>query len=141
MTTSPTPPRFALALLRQAVPAEARDAVDGDLHELYVARHATSGAVSAAIWYWLETFSFVMRFILDRVTRAIRGVFGGDATPSALDLRLGLRMLGKSPLLTVVGGFGMAVGVALAAGAYAFFNSYFYPELPLHEGDRVVALG
>jgi hypothetical protein len=35
----------------------------------------------------------------------------------------------------------MAVGVALAAGAYAFCNSYFYPRLPLHEGDRVVALG
>jgi predicted permease len=34
----------------------------------------------------------------------------------------------------------MAVGVALAAGAYAFFNSYFYPELPLNEGDRIVAL-
>ena len=50
-------------------------------------------------------------------------------------------MLAKSPGLTLVGGFGMAVGVALAAGAYAFFNSYFYPELPLHEGDRVVALG
>ena len=82
-----------------------------------------------------------MRFTLDRVTRAIRGLFGGEATPSVLDLRLGLRMLGKSPGLTFVGGFGMAVGVALAAGAYAFFNSYFYPELPLHEGDRVVALG
>src|SRR5688572_12281519 len=82
-----------------------------------------------------------MRFTLDRVTRALRGLFGGDATPSSLDLRLGARMLAKSPGLTLVGGFGMAVGVALAAGAYAFFNSYFYPELPLNEGDRIVALG
>jgi hypothetical protein len=141
MSASPTPPRFARALLRRAVPDEARDAVDGDLHELYVARRAASGAVASAIGYWLETFSFAMRFTIDRVTRAIRSLFGGDATPSTLDLRLGARMLAKSPGLTLVGGFGMAVGVALAAGAYAFFNSYFYPELPLNEGDRIVALG
>jgi predicted permease len=103
-------------------------------------RRAGSGAAAASTWYWLETFSFAMRFTLDRVTRAIRSLFGGDATPSTLDLRLGTRMLAKSPGLTLVGGFGMAVGVALAAGAYAFFNSYFYPELPLNEGDRIVAL-
>jgi hypothetical protein len=34
----------------------------------------------------------------------------------------------------------MAVGVALAAGTYAIFNSYFYPKVPLHEGDRLIAL-
>src|SRR5829696_4684222 len=82
-----------------------------------------------------------MRFTLDRAIRALRSLFGGDAAPSSLDLRLGARMLAKSPGLALVGGFGMAVGVALAVGAYAVFNSYFFPELPLHEGDRVVAIG
>jgi predicted permease len=81
-----------------------------------------------------------MRFALDRVARAVRGLVSRDARPSALDLKLGARMLGKSPGLTLVGGFGMAVAVALGAGAYAFFNTYFYPEIPLHEGDRVVAI-
>jgi predicted permease len=140
MSAVPTPPRLARALLRLAVPAEQRDAVDGDLHELYVARCATSHA-GAALWYWLETLSFVVRFSIDRLARAIRGLAGGDASPSLLDLKLGLRMLAKSPGLTLVGGFGIAVAVALGAGAYAFINSYFYPELPLHEGDRIVALG
>ena len=141
MSALPRPPRLPHAVLRHTLPDDTRDVVDGDLHELYLARRASSGAAAAATWYWLETSSFAMRFTLDRFARAIRSLFGGDATPSALDLRLGLRMLGKSPGLTLVGGFGMAVGVALAAGAYAFFNSYFYPELPLHEGDRIVALG
>ena len=140
MSAPARPPRIPRALLRYTLPDDTRDVVDGDLHELYVTRHAKSGAAAGAIWYWLEAFSFAMRFFLDRVTRAVRSLFGGDATPSTLDLRLGARMLAKSPGLTLVGGFGMAVGVALAAGAYAFFNSYFYPELPLHEGDRVVAL-
>ena len=140
MSTSSRPPRLLRALLRYALPDDMRDVVDGDLHALYLARLATSGAAVATTWYWLETFSFVMRFTLDRATRAIRSLFGGDATPSTLDLKLGARMLGKSPGLTLVGGLGMAVGVALAAGAYAFFNSYFHPEVPLHEGDRIVAL-
>src|SRR4029079_17690796 len=107
----------------------------------YVQRCAASGTVAAAIWYWLETLSFTMRFTIDRAARAIRSLFGGTDAPSSLDLRLGARMLAKSPGLTLVGGFGMTIGVALAAGAYAFFNSYFYPKLPLNEGDRIVALG
>ena len=141
MSAARTPPRIPRALLRRVIPREERDAIDGDLHELYGARRASSSAAGANAWYWLESLSFVMRFSIDRVARTVRGLIGRDSKPSALDLRLGVRMLAKSPGLTLVGGFGMAVGVALAAGAYAFFNSYFYPELPLHEGDRVVALG
>ena len=141
MSAPPRPPRLPRAVLRYALPDDTRDVVDGDLHEIYTARRAASGAPVAASWYCLEALSFIMRFTLDRVVRTLRSLFGGDATPSTLDLRLGARMLAKSPGLTLVGRFGMAVGVALAAGAYAFFNSYFYPELPLNEGDRVVALG
>ena len=140
MSASPSPPRLARALLRRAIPDDARDAVDGDLHELYVARRSASGATAAATWYWLETLSLAMRFMLDRIARVIRGLAGGDAAPSALDLKLAARMLARSPGLTLVGGFGMAIGVALGAGAYAVINSYFYPELPLNEGNRVVAL-
>jgi predicted permease len=136
-----SPPRFARALLQRAIPDDARDAIDGDLHELYATRHAARGTIAATSWYWLQTLSIVMRFAFDRVYRAIRSIAGGDATPSTLDLKLGARMLAKSPGLTLVGGFGIAVGVALGAGAYATINTYFYPELPLHEGDRIVGLG
>jgi predicted permease len=140
MSATPAPPRFPRALLRRAVPNEARDAIDGDLHELYIARRSASGPAAAAIWYFLETLSFVLRFSIHRIASVIRSLAGGDAAPSALDLKLAVRMLAKSPGLTLVGGFGMAIGVALGAGAYAVINSYFYPELPLNEGDRVVAL-
>ena len=56
----------------------------------------------------------------------------------SLDLKLGTRMLVKYPGLAIVGGVGMALATAIGAGGYAVFNTYFYPELPLHEGDRVV---
>jgi putative ABC transport system permease protein len=58
----------------------------------------------------------------------------------SLDLKLGARMLAKYPGLAVVGGLGMALATAIGAGAYAVFNVYFNPELPLHEGERVVAI-
>ena len=141
MSAAPAPPRLPRALLRRILPDDARDAIDGDLHELYVARRAASGAAVAATWYWLETLSLAVRFTLDRAGRAVRALLRGEAAPALLDLKLGARMLAKSPGLTLVGGFGIAIGVALSTGAYAVVNSYFYPELPLHEGDRVVAIG
>jgi putative ABC transport system permease protein len=141
MTTLPNPPRVPRAIMRRAVPNEARDAVDGDLHELYVARRAASGAAVANTWYWLESLSFLMRFSIDRIARVFRGLAGADARPSVLDLKLGARMLAKSPGLSIVGGFGMAIGVALSVGGYAAVNLYFYPTLPLNEGDRIVAIG
>jgi len=40
---------------------------------------------------------------------------------SWMDVTLGLRMLARYPGLALVGVFGIAVGVAIAAGAYASF--------------------
>ncbi|MHB1326722.1 MAG: ABC transporter permease [Gemmatimonadales bacterium] len=62
------------------------------------------------------------------------------ASGLSLDLKLGLRMLAKAPGLAIIGGLGMALATAIAAGAFAIFNSYFWPDLPLDEGDRVVAV-
>ena len=58
MSTPSRPPRLPRILLRHALPEDTRDVVDGDLHELYMTRRATSGAAAAATWYWLQTFSF-----------------------------------------------------------------------------------
>jgi len=58
----------------------------------------------------------------------------------SLDLRLGARMLAKSPGLTLVGGFGLAVAIGVSAGAFALVNSIFFPEVPLAEGDRIVSI-
>lgn len=59
---------------------------------------------------------------------------------SRLDLRLGFRMLAKYPGLTVVGGLGMAVAIAIGAGFFAFLHSHLYPRIPLEEGERIIAL-
>jgi predicted permease len=59
---------------------------------------------------------------------------------SWLDVKLGARMLIKHPGLTLVGGLGMAVAIAIGAGSFAFFYSHLYPNLPLDEGDRIIAV-
>ena len=59
---------------------------------------------------------------------------------SWLDFRLGLRMLVKYPALTLVGGLGLAVSIAISVGFFAFMSAHIYPVLPLDEGERIVAL-
>ncbi len=73
--------------------------------------------------------------------RASRGLHKFDQIRfSWLDAKLGARMLAKYPGLTLVGGFGLAVGVAVSVGFFTILRAYVYPALPLDEGDSIVAL-
>ncbi len=58
---------------------------------------------------------------------------------SWLDLKLGARMLVKYPGLTIVGGLGMAVVIAVSTTFFAL-ASMLYAGLPLDEGDRIVSI-
>lgn len=57
----------------------------------------------------------------------------------SLDARLGVRMLVKHPGLSLVGGLGMAVAIAVAAVFDASMGAANSP-LPVEGGDRIVAL-
>jgi putative ABC transport system permease protein len=59
---------------------------------------------------------------------------------SALDFTLAWRMLLRYPGLSSVGVFGMAVGIALAAGAFAIITAIVEVRLPLPQGERVVSV-
>ena len=51
-----------------------------------------------------------------------------------LDFKLAVRMLARYPLLTIVGGAGMAFGLAASIGGYEVRTKMIDPRLPLHEG-------
>src|SRR5688572_8477886 len=73
--------------------------------------------------------------------RAARGLASVDQLRfSALDVRLGVRMLLKYPGLSLVSVIGMAVAIALGAGVFSGIASLMETTLPLPEGDRVVAV-
>jgi hypothetical protein len=57
-----------------------------------------------------------------------------------LDGKLGVRMLRKSWGLTLIGGLAMAVTIGLGASILTIWNAFAGTDLPLDEGDRVVAI-
>jgi putative ABC transport system permease protein len=59
---------------------------------------------------------------------------------SRMDFTLGARMLAKYPALSLIGGAGLAVGVAIGAGFFALLYSFLYATLPVEGGERIVAL-
>ncbi len=58
-----------------------------------------------------------------------------------LDIKLGVRMLIKYPGLALVGVFGIAVAVAIAAGGFSLvYSNFLVSSLPLPEGSRLVSI-
>lgn len=58
----------------------------------------------------------------------------------SLDARLGARMLVKHKGLTLVGGFAIAVAIAIVATVFEFTRQVLDPALPLSEGHRIVSV-
>jgi putative ABC transport system permease protein len=59
---------------------------------------------------------------------------------SALDFKLGARMLRRYPGLSIIGGFALSVAIAVGALAFQLVRNQLSPSLPLDEGDRVVRI-
>src|SRR5690242_3820109 len=59
---------------------------------------------------------------VERFEEEVRDARGLEwLTGTRLDFVLGLRMLAKYPALTIVGGLGIAVGIAVSVGFFTFF--------------------
>ena len=130
------PPRMARAWLSCALPVDVRDDITGDLEERF-RRDVESAGETAARWrYRRAAIVFSIRFALERLRDAVRAA--GRIRLSLLDFRLGIRMLARYPLLTIVGGLALSLAIAIGASVFAFISLMLWPSLPLPEGDRVV---
>ena len=61
-------------------------------------------------------------------------------TMSALDFKLGLRMLARYPGITVISTVAMAVAIALGMLYWEGLNKALRPTLPVADGDRIVTV-
>src|SRR5262245_19984953 len=61
-------------------------------------------------------------------------------TTSALDFKLGLRMLGRYPGITAIGTVAMAVAIGLGMLYFAGLNKGLHPTLPVATADRIVTV-
>ncbi len=81
-----------------------------------------------------------MEYHVEKVRNA-RGLGWFDGMRfSWLDLKLGLRMLVKYPVLTIVGGFSMAFAIWVGAGTFEAIRQLVFPVIPLPDADRIVVL-
>jgi predicted permease len=58
-----------------------------------------------------------------------------------MDLKLGARMLRKSPGLTVIAGLALAVAIGAGAAYLEFTRDMLHPTLPVADRDRIVGVG
>ena len=133
-------PGLARRILSRALPRDVRDHIAGDLEEVYRGDRANAGVVRARARYWRKTLSFSARFMAERLRERHTPAAQRGALFSALDLKLGVRMLGRYPGLTAVSVAGMAVAIAITAGAFSILYAFTNPSLPFDEGDGIVAL-
>jgi putative ABC transport system permease protein len=57
------------------------------------------------------------------------------------DLRYGLRMLGKSPGLTAILAFTLALGIGVNTAIFSVLNGWLLRPLPVREPERIMVLG
>lgn len=137
--TAVKPPRAAQGMLTRTLPSDVRDVVLGDLEELFQARVASVGAGAASRWYWGQAMAFTLRFSAEGARERLVALRSA-ALPSWLDVKLGARMLVKSPLLTVTGCVAIATAIAINAGFSEFMRDLYGVIGTAAADDRMVGL-
>jgi predicted permease len=141
------PPASLRAIYRRLFPGAFGAEVCRDLEQDWSVDREQHGAVLALVRYLahvLRPASWALARELRR--RATRDPGSGLAPTSAgiswLDVKLGLRILLKYPMMSFVNGLAIAMTIACAFGAFIFFQDFLLrPGVPLPDGDRIVSLG
>jgi putative ABC transport system permease protein len=124
-----------------------RRAADAELHEEFAlhrelrAADLVKGGASPVEAARIARAEFGGTFDQTQAVRASRGLGWFDALRfSALDFKLGARMLKRYPGLTIIASLSMGVAIAIGAAVLSVLTLLNDPSLPLSEGDRIVSL-
>jgi putative ABC transport system permease protein len=124
------PPRLAIWLLTRRLSAQWRDFVVGDLEEEF-AKRSDDSPLAARTWFWWQTMRCL---IAPPPVRLMRRWI------TLSEVRLGLRLIAKQPILSITVVLALATGIGLATIGFTLREAILNGQLPFANGDRFVRL-
>ncbi len=127
----------------RAFPRRHRDAYAAEMVEMFqqeLAARRDAGGHWAALWFTVAACGNAIAAGLGERRRQRRDGFTPTTGFATLDFVLAWRILLRYPGLSLIGVFGMAVGIAIAAGTFTVIAALTTATLPLPEGERIVSL-
>ena len=147
----PSPPRLAVALISLCLPrGGVREAVLGDLLEMYEAKAASSGR--ASFWYWGQVPMVGGRFLVRRVVhRHLYRTLFSPPTRSRVDqpggslmsdfwsdVRFASRSFRRAPGFATAAVLVLGIGIGAVSLMFSTFNTVVLQPLPFPEPDQLV---
>ncbi len=139
MTPAESPPARADRLLEWALPPGDRGlSIIGDLHLEFADIVSRRGQASARLWYWRETFALIARYAWTGWARAHHQLGREVMATLWADARFAIRMLFKTPGLSLIAILTIALGVGLTTMTYSSLDGTVLRGLPVPDADRLM---
>ena len=127
------PPRWLEALLRRALPSRDRDAMAGDMGELFVARVARDGRGRALWWYARH----VLRFVVQQWMGGVAMRWISDVIS---DVRWALQGMRRRPGFTAMAVATLALGIGSNSAIVTLVSADLMAPLPYERPEELVAI-
>lgn len=127
-------PAWVVRLLAAVVPPDRHDDVLGDLEEIHRRRLARWGPVGAGVGTGAEGLAAATSWAARRAARGLA------ALVTSADVRLAVRLLWRSPVMTVTSIASLALGIGIAAAGFSLIDQVFFGNVPFPGGDRWVVV-
>ena len=139
MTRPQAPPERADALLEWVLPpGDHGRSIIGDLHLEYAHLLELHGRRRAKAWYWKEALALALRYAWVGWRGRDHNRGGEPVATLMADLRFGMRMLMKTPGLSLVAILTIALGVGLTTLTYSFLDGTVLRGLPVPGQERLM---
>lgn len=137
------PPRLADALLGLFLPDGVKGlTILGDLHQEFGDRVNQQGRGRARLNYWRDAWALSLRLAPGMLRRRFSTIERGDGLMASFlaDLKVGFRMLLKTPALSAIAILTIAMGVGLTTHIWSMVYGSVIRGLPVPDQDRVFTI-
>ncbi|MEP6571343.1 MAG: ADOP family duplicated permease [Gemmatimonadota bacterium] len=130
-------PRLAVWLLEHLLPADCREALIGDLLELYQGR-SDAGGLGGQLWFWRATAGALLTCRTSQPRApTLRNHFLIGLTG---DVHYAVRMLGRRPGFTALAALTLAVGIGATTAIFSVVDPVLFQALPYPHPDRLLVI-